>query len=331
MKTQKRKLDHLETCLNNDVESGRPNGFERYELMHNALPEMNADEADCSTRFLGKDFSAPLSIEPMTGGTVEALRINRNLAKAAQALGIGMGLGSQRAMIENPALAPTYQVRDVAPRIFLAGNIGAAQISELGLERIRAAVQAVNVDALVIHLNAAQEIAQDDGHKSWNGALDAIRTLKAGLRMPVIAKEVGCGISGEVAQRLQHAGVDAIDVAGAGGTSWVKVDSLITGKPMGNFFGWGIPTAQCLEQCMGKVRIPVIASGGIRNGVEAAKAIAMGASLVGLALPLLKAAAKSEDAVSRCLGQVIMELKVAMFLVGARNLRELRGKAVKVC
>lgn len=329
MKTQKRKLGHLSVCLNKDVQSGRPNGLGQYELVHNALPEIGRSDVNASTKFLGHDFSAPILIEAMTGGTSQAARINRNLAKAAEELGIGMGVGSQRAMIESPAVASTYEVRDAAPHIFLAGNIGAAQIREIGVGKIVRAVKRIKADALAVHLNPAQEVAQDGGHVVWEGVLESIQGLCAAVDFPVIAKEVGCGISGDVAIRLEHAGVAAIDVAGAGGTSWVKVDSLITGKPLDNFYGWGIKTAECLEQCLQRVKVPVIASGGIRSGIDAAKAIAMGASLAGIALPLLKPAAQSSASVKKALEHVIMELETSMFLVGARNIEQLRGKIAK--
>jgi isopentenyl-diphosphate delta-isomerase len=330
MKTQKRKLDHLQACLTKDVGFRKPNGFERYELVSKALPEMSPGDVDTSASFLGKPFRAPVFIEAMTGGTALAGKINRNLAKAAQDLGLGMGVGSQRAMIEDPKLTRTYQVRDAAPDIFLAGNIGATQIKEFGVSRIVDAVDRIGADALVIHLNPAQEIAQDDGHVDWKGVLESIKRLRSGTRIPLIVKEVGCGISGDVARSLEAAGVIAIDVAGAGGTSWIKVDSLITGKPLENLFDWGIPTAVSLEQCARSVRIPLIASGGIRSGVEAAKALAMGASLVGMALPLLKPATKSSEAVKAVLEKVTGELEKSMFLVGARNLKELKGKVYRI-
>jgi len=329
MKTQKRKLGHLSVCLSRDVQSGRPNGLEEYELVHDALPEMGREDVNTSTSFLGHDFSAPIFIEAMTGGTSQASKINRNLAKAAEELGIGMGVGSQRAMIESPAVAPTYEVRNAAPHIFLAGNIGAAQINEIGVGKIITAVKRIKADALAVHLNPAQEVAQDGGHVKWTGVLESIQDLCAAVDFPVIAKEVGCGISGDVAVRLEKAGVAAIDVAGAGGTSWVKVDSIITGKPLDNFYDWGIATAECLEQCLQRVKVPVIASGGIRTGIDAAKALAMGASLAGIALPLLKPAARSSAAVKEALERIIMELETSMFLVSARNIEELRGKIAK--
>jgi isopentenyl-diphosphate delta-isomerase len=329
MKTIKRKLDHLNVCLSNDVQSGRSNGFEKFELVHNALPEIDREDIDITTKFLGKDLSAPLFIEAMTGGTGKAATINKNLAKAAQELGVGLGVGSQRAMIEDPKLSSSYDVRGSAPYIFLAGNIGAAQINEFGVEKIIHAADTIKADAICVHLNPAQEIAQHDGHCCWKGAITGIKELCYAAEKPVIVKEVGSGISAEVADLLEDAGADAIDVAGVGGTSWVKVDSLITGKSLENFFDWGIPTAESLMQCVHKVKVPVISSGGIRNGIDAAKSIAMGASLVGLALPLLKPATISSDAVKDVINRIIDELKVSMFLTGSENLLELRGRIVK--
>jgi isopentenyl-diphosphate delta-isomerase len=330
MSTEKRKRDHINVCLAEDVEFFKSSGFGDYQFTHNALPEIDWDGIDISTRFLGRNFRAPLFIEAMTGGTKVAEKINKNLAKAAQELGIGMGVGSQRAMIENPALAHTFKVKDVAPDIFLVGNIGASHLLIYSTEQLRKALDDIRADALAVHLNPAQEIAQDDGHKKWKGILAEIKGVCSELDRPVIVKEVGCGLSGEVAKRLEKTGVEVIDVAGAGGTSWVKVDSIIGGKPFDSFFEWGIPTAEALEQCLRAVKVPVIASGGIRNGIEAAKALSMGASLAGMALPLLKPAAESHDAVKQVLEKVITELKTAMLLTSSKNLSELRGKAVKI-
>lgn len=327
MDTKKRKADHIRVCLTKDVEFLKGNGFGNYAFTHSALPEVDWNEIDMGTTFLSKKFSAPLFIEAMTGGTKDAGRINRNLAKAAQELGIGMGVGSQRAMIEDPQLSWTYQVRDVAPDIFLAGNIGASHILRHSAQEIAKAVKDIRADALCVHLNPAQEMAQNGGHMEWKGVLRSIRALSSGIKVPVIVKEVGCGISAKVASDLSRAGVAAIDVAGAGGTSWVKVDALVGGKPFDEFFEWGIPTADSLLQCRKAVRVPIIASGGIRNGVDAAKAISLGADLAGMALPLLKPATVSSAAVKIALQQVITELRAAMFLTSSKNLRELRGKA----
>ena len=330
MSTEKRKKDHVKVCLTEDVEFFKSNGFGNYQFRHNALPEIDWDDIDISSQFLGRKFRAPLFIEAMTGGTRGAEKINGNLARAAQELGIGMGVGSQRAMIEKPQLSGTFKVKDAAPGIFLLGNIGASHLLAYSPARIRKALDEIKADALAIHLNPAQEIAQNGGHKKWKGILAKIKETCSEIGMPVIVKEVGCGISGEVARKLERAGVDAIDVAGAGGTSWVKVDSIIAGKPLDTFFEWGIPTAESLEQCLAAVKVPVIASGGIRNGIEAAKALSLGASLAGIALPLLKPATESHDAVRQALEKVVMELKTVMLLTSSKNLSGLRGKAVKI-
>lgn len=322
--TKSRKDDHIRICMDEDVEFRKANGFEHAELEHRALPEISRDEIDLSTRFLGKKFSSPLFIEAITGGTKTGERINRNLAKAAEALGIGMGVGSQRAMLEDAKLARTYRVRDVAPAIFLLGNIGAAQVREYDVEKIMSLVDAIKADGLAVHLNAAQELAQKEGDKSWKGIFNDIRFLCKKARFPVIAKETGCGISGKLSRELVAAGVKAIDVAGAGGTSWVKVDSHRTDEDVSHLEEWGIPTAEALKDVARSVKVPIIASGGIRNGVEVAKALAMGASLAGMALPLLKPATESWHAVKAHLEKIISQLEDAMFLVGARNVKELQ-------
>jgi isopentenyl-diphosphate delta-isomerase len=330
MVTEKRKRDHIRVCLTEDVQFLKSNGFEDYDFTHSAAPELEWDEIDIKTRFLGKEFRAPFFIEAMTGGTKEAERINRNLAKAAQDLGIGMGVGSQRAMIENPELASTYAVKESSPNVFLVGNIGASHVTRLNVRPLREALEQIKADALAIHLNPAQEIAQEGGHHKWRGVLSAIRKIRSEVGVPVIVKEVGCGISGDVARRLARVGVGAIDIAGAGGTSWIKIDSIISKRPYDKFFEWGIPTAESLEQCARSVRIPLIASGGIRSGIEAAKALSMGATLVGTALPLLRPATESADAVKSVLSQFVLELKTAMFLTSSANLQALKGKAVKI-
>ncbi len=330
MNTEKRKTEHLRVCMEEDVEFLKSNGFGEYRFVHNALPEINMDEIDISTTFLDRKFSAPLFIEAMTGGTKEAETINRNLAKAAQELGIGMGLGSQRAMIEKPGLTSTYDVKKTSPDVFLVGNIGASHIMELNAGKIREALEKINADALAIHINPAQEMCQEAGFLKWEGVLPAIGDMCSDMDIPVIVKEVGSGISAEVAVKLEKAGVDAIDVAGAGGTSWVKVDSIVGGKSLDNFFEWGIPTAESLEQCLCAVKIPVISSGGMRNGIEVAKSLSMGASLAGMALPLLGPAYKSAEEVRNKLDGVICELKAVMLLTGSSSIEELLGKAVRI-
>ncbi|MHC4307823.1 MAG: type 2 isopentenyl-diphosphate Delta-isomerase [Planctomycetota bacterium] len=328
-RTSSRKSDHIRICLDEAVEFNKTNGFERYEFDHNALPEIDWDEIDTSTTFMGKRFSAPILIEAMTGGTSEARKINHNLARAAGELGIGMGVGSQRAAVENQEMASTYQIRHVAPKIFILANLGAAQIIKYSAEQIRSAVSMIDADALVIHLNTAQEIFQRQGHREWKNVLAGINRA-CSLGFPVIVKEVGCGISADVARKLEDAGVSAIDVAGAGGTSWVKVEQYNhNSKTAGNFCEWGIPTADSLAQCVKTVKIPLISSGGIRTGLDIAKSIAMGASLAGIALPLLKPATESHEAVKERLEEMITELKATMLLVGARSIEELKRIEVR--
>lgn len=323
METKTRKNDHIRICLENDVEYKKTNGFEKFEFEHNALPELDFEKIDTSTEFLGKKFRAPILIEAITGGTPESEKINKNLAKAAQELGIGMGVGSQRAALEHPEVEYTYKVRDVAPDIFLLGNIGSVQLSQ-HRENIGKLMEMIDADAMAIHLNTAQEMAQKEGSRNFENLLEEIKNV-AELDIPVVVKEVGCGISGSVARKLASAGVSAIDVAGAGGTSWIKVDYYRGERGVENFFEWGIPTAECLYQCKNEnIDIPVIASGGIRNGLEIAKALAMGASLAGMALPLLKPATESSGAVKETLDEIIRELKLAMLLVGAKNIEELK-------
>ncbi len=321
--TEKRKADHIRICLEDEVEFRKSSGFERVELEHRSLPETSMDEIGLSTSFLGKPFKAPIFIEAMTGGSGEGGKINRNLAAAAEELGLGMGVGSQRAALENKELAGTFQVRDVAPSIFLLGNMGAAQLLNYDFSRFQEAVDMIGADGLAIHLNAAQELVQPEGDREWKGVMEKLGQLCTVLKKPVVAKETGCGISGIMARKLQEAGVSAIDVAGAGGTSWPKVEAYRSGGSE-EFSEWGIQTAFCLKDCRESVKLPIIASGGIRTGLDVAKAIAMGADLAGMALPLLRPATESKEAVKSALERVIEELKKAMMLVGARNLEELR-------
>ena len=326
--TRSRKDDHIRICMEKNVEFVKSNGFEHVELEHKALPEIDKNEIDLETKFLGKKFEYPLFIEAMTGGTEQGEKINKNLAKAAESLGIGMGVGSQRAMLEYPKLARTYFVRDVGPSMFLLGNIGAAQLGQYDMEKIISLVDSIRADGLAVHLNVAQELAQQEGDKSWKGIYSDIKYLCKKAEFPIMAKETGCGISGKLSKALVRAGVKAIDVAGAGGTSWVKVDAYRTEEDVSHIEEWGIPTAEALKDVTGKTKVPIIASGGIRTGVEVAKAISMGADLAGLALPLLRPATESPESVRKHLEKIVSQLKDAMFLVGAKNLKELRRTRV---
>jgi isopentenyl-diphosphate delta-isomerase len=327
-KTSIRKLEQIRVCIENEVEFSKSNGFERYELLHNALPDLRLSHIDTSTEFLGKRFELPFFIEAMTGGAVGTEKINRNLAMAAEGLGIGMGLGSQRAMLEDPALIYTYQVRDVAPNIFLLGNIGAGQLSSYSKNDIMGMVKDIKADGLAIHLNPAQEVNQAGGDTDWSDVLSSIKRICKTADFPVVVKETGCGISGDAGKKLEMAGAACLDVGGAGGTSWTKVEQYMGSKTAESFSEWGLPTAESLRQCREAVKIPLIASGGIRTGVECAKALAMGASLAGFALPLVKPAMESHEAVSKVLKDLAEELKKAMFLVGGRNIRELKKTKV---
>ncbi len=321
-KLSARKREYIRICLKNNVEFTRSNGFARYEFEHRALPEISLNEIDTSTIFLGRKFKLPFFIEALTGGSPGTEKINRNLARAAEKLGIGMGLGSQRAMLAAPELASTYRVRDVAPNIFLLGNIGAAQLSSFGSLEIIAMIRDIGADGLAIHLNPAQEVCQPEGDTDWTNVLSNIERICKSTNFPVVVKETGCGLGGDIARKLALAGAACLDIAGAGGTSMTKVE-YYRGSRIRAFFEWGIPTAESLRQCRKAVKIPLIASGGIRTGLDCAKALAMGASLVGFALPILKPAMESSAAVVKKIEDFREELTLTMLLVGARSIRQL--------
>lgn len=327
--TTRRKDDHISICLQKEVNFQKKNGFENYDFVHKALPELDLADIDTSTTFLAKHFSFPFFIEALTGGSPAAARINQNLAKAAEIVGIGMGVGSQRAMMMNPALTYTYQVRETAPTILLLGNIGATQLRELKNDDIVAMVNAIEADGLAVHLNAAQEMCQPEGDRDWRNVLSDIRRICAKTPFPVMIKETGCGIDAGTASRLAEAGAASLDIAGAGGTSFTKVEYYRGTQTSTAFWEWGIPTAVSLQQCREAVTLPLIASGGMRNGVECAKAIAMGASLSGFGLPLLKAAQQSYRDVEQYLKFMGQELKKVMLLVGAKNIDQLKGVQMK--
>ena len=328
-----RKMEHLRISLEEDVRfRSLTTGLERYHFVHQALPEINRDDIDLSSTLLEKTLSAPLIISSMTGGTEEAETINKNLALAAQTHGLGMGVGSQRAALEEPNLAHTYQVRDVAPDILLLANLGAVQLNYgYSVEHCQRAVDMIEADGLILHLNPLQEALQPEGNTNFSGLLAKIEAVCRGLSVPVIVKEVGWGISEEVARRLMNVGVAAIDVAGAGGTSWsevemYRVDSETLRRIAAAFADWGIPTAESIQMVrQGAPGVTLIASGGIRTGVEAAKAIALGADAVALATPFLKPATVSSEAVSEKIKEILEELRTAMFCVGTRNLQELKS------
>ncbi|MFA6048369.1 MAG: type 2 isopentenyl-diphosphate Delta-isomerase [Candidatus Micrarchaeia archaeon] len=324
--TEKRKADHVSIALTRQVEARRrTSGLECVEFVHQALPELDFSSIDTSVSFLGKKLKAPLMITAATGGFEKAGAINKALASACEEAGIAFGLGSQRAMIENHKLVDSYKVRGVAPNVFLCGNIGAVQLKHYPCKLIAHAVSEIEADALCVHLNALQEVVQPEGDRDWSGALEAIATLCAEVGVPVIAKETGSGISGDVARELANAGVKAIDVSGVGGTSWSGVESYRGAAETGNtFWDWGITTAESLKECSHATRLPLIASGGVRNGLDVARAIRLGATLGGGALPFVKAHAKgSQKAVAAEISRWAKELKIAMLLSRSRNLQEL--------
>jgi isopentenyl-diphosphate delta-isomerase len=308
-RTSKRKADHIRVNLEEDVQSGLRTGLERLHFEHNAVPELSLAEIDTRLEFLGRRLQVPLLISSMTGGTPRAREINQALAAAAQAAGIAMGLGSQRAALEDPALAETYQVRRYAPDILLFANLGAVQLN---------------------YGYSLQEALQPEGDVDFSGLLPKIRQVCAQLPVPVIAKEVGWGISVEAAERLLEAGVRVIDVAGAGGTSWSQVEMHRLEDPAqaqtaAAFLSWGIPTAAAI----GRLRqsypdLPLIASGGLRNGIDLAKCIALGADLGGMAGPFLKAAARSGEGVLAQIQQTTRELRICMFATGNQDLASLK-------
>ena len=331
--TETRKVDHIEIVLNKDVAAkGVTTGFERYFFEHEALPELHLDEIDTTLTLFGKSLKAPLLISSMTGGAKPAQAINLHLAKAAEKLGIAMGVGSQRAAIEAGHLAETYQVRRVAPSILLFANLGAVQLNYgYGVDEARRAVDMIEADALFLHLNPLQEAVQAEGDRNWKKILTKIERLSNTLPVPIVAKEVGNGIGPKTAKRLVEAGVQAIDIAGAGGTSWSEVEAYRQSNPLRKriahtFASWGTPTALALQQVRHTVppTLPVFASGGIRSGVDVAKAIALGATLVGSAAPLLAPAMEQSEAVYNKFYSYLEELRIAMFCSGAASLAQLK-------
>ena len=317
-----RKLEHLLICENYDVEfKNKTTGFEDIELIHNVLPEIDKNEIDLSSEVFGKKLDSPLFITAITGGHPASKEINKQLAIAAENNRIALGVGSQRAACEHPELEDTYTVvRENAPDCLLVGNIGAPQ-----LNLAQKAVEILDADILAIHLNPLQESIQPEGDLDARGYTDLIAQITDSVDIPVLAKETGCGISGESAKVLADAGVDFIDIEGAGGTSWAAVETYrAEDRYLGEiFWDWGIPTAVSTVEVTNAVNIPVISSGGIRTGLEAAKAIALGADAVGMALPFLKNCT-SQDDLNTFINRFNDSLRIAMFLVGARNIEELK-------
>ena len=330
--TQSRKADHIRVCLEQDVQcQGVTTGLENYRFTHCCLPEMDWADLDLTTSFLGKSLGAPLLISSMTGGTQQAQLINTRLAVVAQQYGFAMGVGSQRVAVETPTVRETFAIRRYAPDCLLFANLGAVQLNYgYGVAECQQAIDALEADALILHLNVLQESVQTRGDRNFKGLLKKIETLCQRLSVPVIAKEVGNGISAPMAQKLLSSGITAIDVAGAGGTSWAKVEGGrardLRQRRLGQTFAdWGLPTADCITQVRAIApTAPLIASGGIRNGLEAAKAIALGADLVGLAHPFLLAANESEDSLAALAEWLTEELKTALLCTGTATIAALK-------
>ena len=328
-----RKTDHLRIALEEDVGFGSlTTGLNRYRFVHQALPEIDLEAVDTSTTLFGRRLAAPLLISCMTGGVAKGGLINRILAAAAQHAGVAIGVGSQRAALDDPSVAETFQVRELAPDVPLLANLGASQLAGPGaVDRCRGVVRMIQADALVIHVNPLQEALQPEGTTRFAGLIDRIGEMAAAVDVPVIVKEVGWGIAENVARRLAEVGVAGIDVAGAGGTSWSEVERRRIDDPVmvrvaEEFREWGIPTADAVVAC--RTGFPdglVIASGGLRTGLDAAKCLALGADAAGFAAPLLKAAVVSRRAVDERIRGIIEGLRIAMFCVGAASVTDLAG------
>lgn len=332
----RRKRDHLKIATSKISQTGNP-GFDRYQFIHNALPEINFDDIDASTTFLDKKVRYPFFISCMTGGVAEGKRINRNLAAAAQKYGIAMGVGSQRAAIEHPELADLFMAREVAPDIPLIANVGLVQLNYgFGARDYQKIIDMIDADALAVHINPIQEVIQPEGDRNWANLLPKLKKVLSKLSKPVIAKEVGFGLSRDVIERLYKVGVRIFDTAGWGGTSWAVVEGFRgkADKDLGKLFGeWGILTVESIIACADFKKslitkhhppITILGSGGVRTGVDITKALALGADMVGIAQPFAIAARKSQKAVEELIERLALELKVAMFGVGAKNIKELK-------
>ncbi len=327
-----RKTDHIRINLEENVQSGLTTGLEHYHFVHQALPELNLEDISLTTGFFGKKLSAPLLISSMTGGSDQAAKINMTLAEAAEQENIALGLGSQRAAIDHRELAATYQVRKVAPHTLLFANLGAIQLNYgYGVDECQRAVEMIEADGLILHLNPLQEALQPEGNTHFKNLSRKIELVCKSLPVPVIVKEVGWGISKRVAQLLIDSGVAAIDVAGGGGTSWSQVEMYRAQTEQqaliaADFIEWGIPTAESILQVREvHSTIPLIASGGIRNGIDIAKCIALGANLGAMASPFLKAAVKSVDDVVLTIQTIKKEIQITMFACAANDIASLQS------
>lgn len=320
-----RKAEHLELARDEAVQAGR-RYFDAYRFEHRALPDLDLAAVDTGVEFLGRRLSAPLLISCMTGGTGEALQINRDLARAAEETGVALGLGSQRKAIEDPGQEASFQVRDRAPSVPLLANLGAVQLNYgYGTDECRAAVEMTDADALVFHLNPLQEAIQPEGDSDFRSLLPKIARVAEDLQVPVIVKEIGCGISADEGRALAEAGIRIVDVAGHGGTSWARIEARrASDMDLGEVFAdWGIPTPRAIASLAGVDGLTVIGSGGLRTGVDMAKAIAIGADLTAMAKPFLEAAGEGHERVAEAIERRIRELQIAMFCTGSGTIGEL--------
>ncbi|MGC8895432.1 MAG: type 2 isopentenyl-diphosphate Delta-isomerase [Candidatus Bathyarchaeia archaeon] len=339
--TTKRKAEHIRISLNQHVQTRRTTtGFEDVHFIHRALPEIDKQKIDLSTKIFNHKFAAPIIVGAITGGTPEATKINAAIAEAVEELGLGMGVGSQRAAIEDEKLEKTFAIaRKKAPKAFLIANIGGVQLVQgYGLKEVKKAIEMIDADAIAIHLNPLQEAIQPEGQTNFKGILAKIGEIAEEIDKPVIAKETGAGIAAEEAKKLEAAGVKGIDISGAGGTSFAAVE-YYRAKGLGNdvqrrlgyvFWDWGIPTAVSVAEVSQTVNVPVIASGGIRNGLDVAKALALGGSLTSLSQPILQSAFKGVKETVHALSLLIDELRNGMFLVGADSVEALRETSIVI-
>ncbi|HXU46636.1 MAG TPA: type 2 isopentenyl-diphosphate Delta-isomerase [Thermoanaerobaculia bacterium] len=316
-----RKAEHIGLALERRMQ-GDASAFDDYRFGHEALPEIDFDEIDLGTEFLGRRLSAPLLISCMTGGTEIAGRINRNLALAAEATGVAIGVGSQRKALEDPAKADTFRIRDEAPSVPRLANLGAVQLNYgMGLDDCRRAVEMIGADALVFHLNPLQEAIQPEGQRNFAGLLDRMAEIARALPVPIIVKEVGSGLSEATGRALASRGLTILDTAGVGGTSWARIEAARAADlEIGELFAaWGIETPESITALAGIGGLTIIGSGGVRNGLDVAKALALGATLAGMAYPFLEAATESPERVIERIERTIRELKIAMFCLGQRT------------
>jgi isopentenyl-diphosphate delta-isomerase len=334
-----RKDSHLAICLSEPIEpyDARSNGLSAYRFEHDALPELDFDRIRLETRVLGRDLAAPLIIGAMTGGTARAAELNQRLAQAAERAQVGLALGSQRKMLVEPrneTVQGSFLVRRHAPRLpLLFGNLGAVQLNDgVSGERIRELIERTGCDAFNFHLNPLQEAVQPEGDRDFAGLLGRLRDCAPRLGVPVLLKEVGAGISAVTARKIRELPIQGVETAGVGGTSWSRIEGLRAVDPAraraGALFArWGITTAESIEACRAELPgLTLIASGGIRNGIEAAKALALGADAVAVALPILRAAEESSQAAEAAIRQILLELRMVLFVTGVSSIAELRAR-----